>query len=127
MRVLISNGSNEPIYTQIYNQIKGSIVRGDIDQGELLPSIRGLAKDLQISVITTKRAYEELEKDGFLETIPGKGTYVAIKNMELLRELKLRIIEEALEKAVHESRMMGLDLDELQDMMRFIYEEDQDA
>ena len=86
MHILIDNKSGVPIYEQIYSQIKNQIIGGSLKENEMLPSIRGLAKDLRISFITTKRAYEELEREGFLYTLPGKGCYVAPKNVELLRE-----------------------------------------
>lgn len=124
MRILISNSSDEPIYTQIFNQIKAQIIRGEMDAGELLPSIRGLAKDLQISVITTKRAYEELEREGFVETIPGKGSYVAPQNKELIREQRLRIIEDSLMVVVREGKLLGLDYEEIEEMLRIMYEEE---
>ena len=124
MRVLISNASNEPIYNQISNQIKGSIIKGDLEEGELLPSIRGLARDLQISVITTKRAYEELEKEGFIETVPGKGSYVAIHNRELMKEKKLKIIEDKLAQIVDDSKLMGFTFEEINEMLKILFEED---
>ncbi|WP_422485532.1 GntR family transcriptional regulator [Gudongella sp. DL1XJH-153] len=124
MRILISNSSDEPIYTQIFNQIKAQIIKGELDAGELLPSIRGLAKDLQISVITSKRAYEELEREGFVETIPGKGSYVAPQNKELIREQRLRIIEGSLMDVVREGKLMGLNYEEIEEMLRIMYEEE---
>ena len=92
MNILIDNKSGEPIYNQIYSQIKNQIISGELKEDEMLPSIRGLAKDLRISFITTKRAYEELEKEGFIYTLPAKGCYVAPKNVELLREENLKKI-----------------------------------
>ncbi len=124
MRILISNSSDEPIYTQIKDQIKDQIIRGELDAGVQLPSIRGLAKDLQISVITSKRAYEELEREGFVETIPGKGSYVAPQNKELIREQRLRIIEGSLMDVVREGKLLGLDYKELEEMLRIIFEEE---
>ena len=100
MNILIDNKSGTPIYDQIYSQIKGQIISGALKQDELLPSIRGLAKDLRISFITTKRAYEELEKEGFIYTLPAKGCYVAPKNVELLREENLKKIEEHIDEIV---------------------------
>lgn len=94
MNIVISNANNRPIYEQICAQIKAAILSGALGEGDLLPSIRALAKDLRISVITTKRAYDELEREGFLHTVAGKGCYVAEKNIELLREGNLRQIEE---------------------------------
>ncbi|HZH94195.1 MAG TPA: GntR family transcriptional regulator [Tissierellaceae bacterium] len=124
MRILISNSSDEPIYTQIKDQIKDQIIRGELDAGVQLPSIRGLAKDLQISVITSKRAYEELEREGFVETIPGKGSYVAPQNKELIREQRLRIIEGSLMDVVREGKLLGLDYKELEEMLRILFEEE---
>ena len=98
MNVLIDNKSGEPIYNQIYSQIKNQIISGELKENEMLPSIRGLAKDLRISFITTKRAYEELEKEGFIYTLPAKGCYVAPKNIELLREENLKKIESHIEE-----------------------------
>ena len=121
MRVVISNASNEPIYVQVMNQIKSAIIKDILEEGELLPSIRGLAKDLQISVITTKRAYDELEKEGFLETVPGKGTYVAIQNKELMKEKRLKIIEDKLLKVVEESRILGFSYEELLEILEILY------
>ena len=123
MRVIISNTSNEPIYNQITNQIKAEIIKGELEEGELLPSIRGLAKDLQISVITTKRAYDELEKEGFIQTVPGKGSYVAIQNKELMREKKLKIIEEKLTQIVEESKLMGFSYEDINEMLKILFQE----
>ncbi|MGJ0846406.1 GntR family transcriptional regulator [Tissierella praeacuta] len=123
MRIIISNSSNESIYEQISNQIKGMIIKGELEEGEALPSIRGLAKDLQISVITTKRAYEELEKEGFIETMQGKGSFVAMQNKELLKEKKLKIIEEKLAEVVQESKLLGLRYIEIEEMLRILFEE----
>ncbi|SHE47670.1 transcriptional regulator, GntR family [Tissierella praeacuta DSM 18095] len=123
MRIIISNSSNESIYEQISNQIKGMIIKGELEEGEALPSIRGLAKDLQISVITTKRAYEELEKEGFIETMQGKGSFVAMQNKELLKEKKLKIIEQKLAEVVQESKLLGLRYIEIEEMLRILFEE----
>ncbi|AKL94676.1 transcriptional regulator GntR family [Clostridium aceticum] len=123
MKIIISNASQEPIYEQILNQVKAMILKGEIQEGEPLPSIRNLAKNLQISVITTKRAYEELEKEGFIETVAGKGSFVAPQNKELLREKKLKIIEEKLIAVVKESRFLGLEEEELQSMLAILYRE----
>ena len=100
MTVLIDNKSGVPIYDQICSQIKAQIISGELQENEMLPSIRGLAKDLRISFITTKRAYEELEREGFIYTVPAKGCYVAQKNTELLREENLKKIEEHLEQII---------------------------
>lgn len=123
MRIIVSNSSNQPIYEQISSQIKGMILKGKLNEGDLLPSIRGLAKDLQISVITTKRAYDELEKEGFIETVQGKGSYVAGQNKELMREKKLKVIEEKLFEVVEESKLLGLNYKEVEEMLRILFEE----
>ena len=123
MKIIISNSSKEPIYEQISSQIKGMILKGELEEGELLPSIRGLARDLQISVITTKRAYDELEKEGFIETVQGKGSYVAGQNKELMREKKLKIIEEKLFEIVEESKLLGLNYSEVEEMLKILFRE----
>ena len=96
MNIIISNSSEKPIYEQIISQIKDHIIKGVLKEADALPSIRSLAKELKISVITTKRAYDELQKEGFITVVPGKGTYVAAQNKDLLRESRLRIVEEKL-------------------------------
>lgn len=123
MRIIISNSSDEPIYEQITKQIKAQILKGELKQGDLLPSIRALARDLQISVITTKRAYEELEREGFIETVQGKGSFVAGQNRELIKEKKLNIIEEKLSKVVEESKALGISFDEILELLKILYEE----
>ena len=120
MQLYIDNRSGAPIYDQIYSQIKDAIVSGQVAAGEALPSIRALAKDLRISVITTKRAYDELERDGFIDRVPGKGCYVAEKNLELIKEENLKKVEQYLEKAVKLSRTCGLTKDDLIDMIKII-------
>ncbi|MGN1370013.1 MAG: GntR family transcriptional regulator [Aristaeellaceae bacterium] len=122
MNILIDNKSGAPIYDQIYAQIKQQIISGALKENELLPSIRGLAKDLRISFITTKRAYEELEKEGFIYTLPAKGCYVAPKNVELLREENLKRIEEHLEQAVQLAVSCGLSRAEIMEMVNFSME-----
>mgnify|MGYP000890735962 FL=1 len=124
MNIIISNSSDEPIYEQIMRQIKNHIMRGELNPGDLLPSIRVLAKELQISVITTKRAYDELEREGYLETVPGKGTFVAAQNKQLLREMRYRIVEEKLAEAVDAAKSIGLEEEELLNMLRILYEEE---
>ena len=121
MDIIISNSSGQPIYEQICRQIKGAIAAGKLQPGEPLPSIRSLARDLRISVITTKRAYEELERDGFLENVPGKGCFVAPQNRELLREAQLRKVEEKLSQAVEEARKGAFPLEELHEMLDILY------
>lgn len=123
MNILIDNKSGAPIYNQIYHQIKSQIISGVLKEDEMLPSIRGLAKDLRISFITTKHAYEELEKDGFIYTIPGKGCYVAPKNVELLREENLKKIEEHMDEIIRLSASCNLSKEELIEMVNFSLEE----
>ena len=124
MDIIISNASGVPIYEQIVRQIKGLILSEKLREGEALPSIRLLARELRISVITTKRAYEELERDGFLTTVPGKGCFVAPQNRETRREAVLCRVEEHLAAAVEEARAGAVDLGELQEMLAAIYEDD---
>ena len=123
MLILIDNKSGAPIYDQIFNQIKGHILSGELPQDEALPSIPGLAKDLRISVITTKRAYEELERAGFIYTVPGKGSFVAAKNQELLREEHLKKIEEYMTAIADLARGAGLGRGEVLEMWDLIWEE----
>ncbi|MDK2814720.1 MAG: hypothetical protein PWP18_633 [Thermoanaerobacter sp.] len=123
MNIIISNSADEPIYEQIVRQIKEAILKGELEEGELLPSIRNLAKELQISVITTKRAYDELEKEGFIATIPGKGTYVAAQNKELMREKRLKIVEEKLVEAIIAAKAVNLSLEEIKEMLEILYKE----
>jgi GntR family transcriptional regulator len=125
LHILIDNKSGAPIYDQIYTQIKQQIIAGSLREHEMLPSIRGLAKDLRISFVTTKRAYEELEKDGFLYTIPAKGCFVAPKNLELLREENLKRIEDHMEAIVQLAAGCNLSNAELLDMFKFALEERQ--
>lgn len=117
MDIIISNARDKPIYEQIVVQMKDLILSGELEEGQQLPSIRALASDLRISVITTKRAYAELETQGFIETVQGKGSFVAGGNVELLREERLRRIEELLEDAVREARRTGIELQELHSML----------
>ena len=124
MTILIDNKSAAPIYDQIYTQIKNQIISGDLQENEMLPSIRGLAKDLRISFITTKRAYEELEKDGFLYTIQGKGCYVAPKNLELIREENLKKIEDLIDRMVQLAALCHLSREEILEMVQFSMEEE---
>lgn len=123
MRILISNASPHPIYEQIVQQIRAQILGGDLTEGEQLPSIRKLARDLQISVITTKRAYEELEREGFINTVGGKGTFVAAQNPEFLREKRMRAVEEKLAEAVDQARTLNVGPDQLAEMLRLLYGE----
>ena len=121
MDIIISNSSRQPIYDQITSQMKSKILAGEMKEGDALPSMRFLAKELRISVITTKRAYEELERDGFIATVPGKGSFVARKNLDFVREEQLRRIEEHMQEIVELSVGCSLSLKELQDMLELIY------
>ena len=124
MTILIDNKSGEPIYEQIFSQIRDQILTGELQPDEALPSIRSLAKDLRISVITTKRAYEELEREGFLYTVAGKGCFVAEKNTELLREEDLRLIEEHLSEIRRLAARCGLTREELREMLDILEEDE---
>ena len=123
MLILIDNKSGAPIYDQIFTQIKGHIMSGELNSDEPLPSIRGLAKDLRISVITTKRAYDELERSGFIYTIPGKGSFVSAKNTELMREEHLKQIEEHMTAIRSLAQLAHLDRGEADEMWRLMWEE----
>lgn len=123
MNIFIDNKSGIPIYDQIYSQIKAQIISGSICEDEALPSIRNLAKDLKISVVSTKRAYEELEKEGFIYAVAGKGFYVAPKNIELLREQNLREIESHIDKIVQLAATCNLSCDDVLEMFRFAMED----
>lgn len=122
MNILITNSSGQPIYEQIVTQIKNLIMAGELKEGDALPSMRLLAKELRISVITTKRAYEELEREGFIVSYTGKGTFVASQNMDFLREQGLKQVEEHLQKAVEGAEAFGITFQELSDMLRILYE-----
>ncbi|HHT92867.1 MAG TPA: GntR family transcriptional regulator [Clostridia bacterium] len=126
MDISISNTSEMPIYEQIYNQIKAQIMQGRLLEGEALPSIRSLAKDLRISVITTKRAYDELEKDGFIYTVLGKGCFVSKRNVELIREAHLKEIEEFMKKIIDLASVIDLTKEEIIEMFNILYEVDKE-
>lgn len=125
MDIILSNSSGKPIYEQIADQIRSQIMSGALAAGDALPSMRLLAKELRISVITTKRAYEELERAGFLENVPGKGCFVAPQNRELIREAQLRTIEEMLSQVVVEARKGAFSLEELHELLDILYKGDQ--
>ena len=126
MNIIISNGSNDPIYTQIEQQIQAAIISGELKEGDMLPSMRALAKELRISMITTKRAYEELEKGGFIHTVAGKGCFVAPKNLSFVREMHLKEMEDAIAKAVSIAEMCGVTAAELHSMIDLILKGDTD-
>lgn len=121
MDIILSNSSGIPIYQQISSQIKGLIINGTLKEGDALPSMRTLAMDLRISVITTKRAYEELEHDGFIESYTGKGSFVKAQNPDLLREENLKQIEALLAQASEKAKQSGISLDELKEMTEIIF------
>lgn len=123
MDIIISNSSGIPLYEQVKEQVKNKIVSNELKTGDLLPSIRSLAKDLRISVITTKNAYEELEKEGYVETVPGKGTYVANKNAELIKEEQLQKIESLIDTAISIAKLTDISKDEIKDMIDILYSE----
>ncbi len=123
MDILISNASGVPIYEQIEEQIKSQIMTGELAAGDALPSMRILAKELKISVITTKRAYEDLERDGYIETVVGKGSFVKGVSGEIMKESMLYAIEELLDKAVDKAMLGKVSLSELREMLGIIYEE----
>ena len=121
MDILLSNSSGKPIYQQIADQVKEQVCSGTLTAGEALPSMRLLAKELRISVITTKRAYEELEREGFLTTVPGKGCFVAPRDLELVREDCLRRVEDHLSQAVNIAKGGGITLSEMTDALNILY------
>ena len=123
MNIIINNSSGEPIYSQIEKQIKDDILTNKLSPNEPLPSIRGLAKDLRISVITTKRAYDELEREGFIYTVPGKGSFISAQDKELLKESIMRNMEEYLSKAIEEGIKAEITLDEIIESLRVLAEE----
>ena len=121
MDIIISNSSGEPIYEQIISQIKSLIMTGELKPGDALPSMRALAQSLRISVITTKRAYEELEREGFIESYTGKGSFVKQQNVEFIKEENLRQIESLLSQSVDKSQMNNISLEELSDILKILY------
>ena len=123
MELIIRNTAGQPIYDQISSQIKAQIIAGTLQPGDALPSIRALAKDLRISVITTKRAYDELEAGGFIYTVAGKGCFVAEKNLDLVREHQLKELEDHLSAAAELAKSCGLSREELTEMLRIFMEE----
>ena len=123
VNILIDNKSGEPIYNQIYSQIKNQIISGKLAENEMLPSIRGLAKDLHISVITVQRAYEDLTRDGFIETVSGKGSFVSTQNKDFIQEEQLRIAEELLQKAAMIGRSYNISYEQMSKILLLFYEE----
>ena len=124
MEIVISNSSGKPIYEQITDQVKSQIMSGQLKAGDPLPSMRALAQSLRISLITTKRAYNDLEAEGFIETVAGKGSFVAAQDPELLREANLKLAEESIRRAVEVAKRGGISKDELTEMVDILYESD---
>lgn len=123
MDIIISNSSGVPLYEQIEEQIKGQIMTGELKEGDALPSMRVLAKELKISIITTKRAYEDLERDGFIESVTGKGSFVKRVNGDIMKERMRVAIQELLETAVDKAALGKVPLAEMQEMLTLLYEE----
>ena len=122
METIISNSTGKPIYEQITDQVKSQIMSGQLKAGDTLPSMRALAQSLRISLITTKRAYNDLEAEGFIETVAGKGSFVAAQDPELLREANLKLAEESIRRAVEVAKRGGISKDELTEMVDILYE-----
>ncbi len=123
MDIIISNSSDKPIYEQICMQIKSQIMDGTLEAGETLPSMRGLAKDLHISTITVQRAYEDLTRDGFIETVSGKGSFVAFQNREFIQEEQLRRAEDLLQKVAEIGKSHGISYEQMANILKLLYEE----
>ena len=123
MEIIISNSSDKPIYEQVSSQIKNKIMNGTLEAGEMLPSMRALAKDLHISVITVQRAYEDLTRDGFIETVSGKGSFVASQNKEFIQEEQLRKAEELLQQVADIGRSHGISYEQMENILKMLYEE----
>lgn len=123
MDIIISNSSDKPIYEQVSSQIKNKIMNGTLEAGEMLPSMRALARDLHISVITVQRAYEDLTRDGFIETVSGKGSFVASQNKEIIQEEQLRKAEELLQQVVDIGRSHGISFEQMANILKMMYEE----
>lgn len=124
MKISTSNSSPDPIYEQISKQIRSKIIIGDLSAGDSLPSIRSLAKELEVSVITTKKAYDLLEKEGYLDSVTGRGTFVAEKNKELINEIKMKIIEDRISEAVSDAKLFGVSRKKLIEMLNLFYAND---
>lgn len=125
MTIIISNASPDPIYKQIIQQIRSQIMQGDLSAGDALPSIRALARDLQVSVITTKRAYDELESEGFIDSVTGKGSFVSAQNTHILREMQLRSIEERLAETLEIAASYGLGKDVVMEIIDLLYQKEE--
>lgn len=124
MKILISNTSGKALYEQIKDQIKAAILTNDLKEGDLLPSIRSFANELQVSVLTIRRVYDELENEGFVNSQAGKGTFVSAGNIELLRDSKRRIVEQKMQDMINTAKLLNISKEELNSMMDILYEED---
>ena len=124
MKILISNTSDAPLYQQIKEQLTDAILKGELAEGDLLPSIRAFANDLRVSVLTIRRAYDDLEKEGFVKSQVGIGTFVSTGNTEFLRESRRRLVEQKLADAIRAAKSLGISWQELQDMMKILFEEE---
>lgn len=124
MEIILSNSSNEPIYKQITDQVKTLIIDGSLKAGDAMPSMRLLAKSLHVSVITAQHAYENLQKDGFIETIAGKGTFVSSQNKDFIKEEQLKLIQDKVEDAVKIAKIYNVSLETIENMLKLIYEEE---
>lgn len=125
VEIILSNSSKDPIYKQITDQIKVMIIEGTLKSGDTMPSMRVLAKSLRVSVITAQRAYEDLQKEGFIETIAGKGTFVAIQNKDFIKDEQLRLIQNKVEEAVKIAKIYDVSLETLENILKIVYEEDE--
>ena len=125
MEIIISSNTNKPIYEQITSQIKAMVMNGELQQGEPIPSMRSLAKSLHISVITVQKAYEDLQRDGFIETTVGKGSFISGCSKEFYQEEQQKLIEEHLQEAADRAKRCGIGLEKLQELLQLFYEEDE--
>ena len=124
MNIIITNSSGLPIFEQIENAIKEAIFSNELKEGEMLPSVRSLANELKISFLTVKRAYDELEKAGFIKTVQGKGSYVSPKNLDLIKEEKLKEIQDYIEKIYEVSKLSNISTEEISELFKMIFEEE---
>lgn len=125
MKILISNTSDKALYQQIKDQIKNAILKNELSEGDMLPSIRNLANDLQVSVLTIRRVYDELEEEGFLTSQAGRGTFVSAGNIELLRDSKRHLVEQKMQDVIHTAKSLKITKEELNAMMDILYEEEE--
>ena len=124
MNIIISNNSDDPLYKQIKDQIKESILKNELVEGDVLPSIRNFASDINVSVLTIRRVYQELEEEGFVKRQAGLGTFVSSGNLDLIKDAKYRAIEEQLKKVIKDAKMLNISIEELREMVELLYEED---